>query len=270
MRRRIINFLSLEHLEHCDPRKNERGNVLFMILIAIALIGLLTAAVQSTNRPEGVGIDKEALVIRASEFQRYASELERAVQFIQQNGVSESDIRFAHPNASADYGDLSADTDPREQVFHREGGGANYRDPPDDVNDGSAWEFYGGTHIPGVGRSDRAELVAVLPYVTQQFCDKINALNGQNGTPADTGAGAAGGVSPGDCVQGGAAARFDSGQQFYASPNTMSELSTSFTHDPNTAAPRPALQACVVCSANTNGANGTDDERHVYHVLMAR
>lgn len=241
-----------------------------MILIAIVLIGLLTAAIQNTRRPGGSNIDKETLIIRADEIRRYASELERAVTFILQDGKSEDEIRFAHPNANSDYGNLSTDTDKTDQVFAREGGGALYRAPPAGVNDGSAWEFYAGTHIPGVGRADRAELVAVLPHVTQAICDKINSLNGQNGTPADPGTGAASGSDPGDCVKPGALARFDDGQQFYTTINTMDVTNTSFDHDSNTSAARPALQACVICSVDTNTLNGTTDERHFYHVLLAR
>lgn len=256
--------------QNTPARHGERGNILFMILIAVVLIGLLTAAIQFTNRPEGSNIDKEALILRAGEVQRYASELERAITYIQQHGISESDIRFAHTNASSDYGDLSADTDPSDQVFHKDGGGARYRDAPDGVNDGSAWEFYAGTHIPGVGRPDRAELVAVLPHVTQAFCDRINDLNDQPGTMSDDGTGTASGSNAGDCVNLGADGRFDDGQQFYSTPNTMDETSTSFDEDTSISAPRPALQGCVTCSADTNSTDGTTDEMHFYHVLMAR
>jgi len=255
---------------HKSARDGERGNILFIILIAVALIGLLTAAISRTNRPDGASIDKEALILRASEVQRYASELERAVNFIMQNGKSEVDVRFAHYNADAEYGDLAADPDKSDQVFDREGGGANYRDPPQGINDGSAWEFYGGTHVPGIGRSDRAEMVAVLPHVTQGFCDKINDLNGQDGDMIDDGGTAASPTNAGSCVNLGAVGRFDGATQFYTTINSMDESATSFDEDDNTSAPRPALQGCVTCSADTNGANGTSDERHFYHVLMAR
>jgi len=251
-------------------QENESGNVLFMILIAIVLIGLLTAAIQFSSRPEGANIDSETLVIRASEVQQYAGELERAVAFIMQNGKSESDIRFADYNAHADYGDITSDPDLTDQVFAREGGGATYREAPAGINDGSAWEFYGGTHAPGVGRGDRAELMAVLPYVTQGFCDKINDLNGQTGTMDDTGSASASGSNAGACVQIGAVGRFDDSQQFYTTINTMNEASGSFVHDANTSAARPALQGCVTCAMDTNAANGTSDEMHFYHVLMAR
>ncbi len=233
---------------------------MFIILVAVVLIGLLTAAIQMTNRPEGSNIDKEALVIRASEVQRYASELERAVNYIMQNGKSESDIRFAHPDAHSDYGDLSADPDPSDQVFHVSGGGANYRSAPDNINDGSAWEFYGGTHLPGMGTASRAELIAVLPNVTQAFCDKINELNGQTGSPADLGAGVPSGGDPGACLAIGAAGRFDDGQQFYTTINTVDD--TTFDDAPESTDPRPAPQACVQCAIGS--AN------HFYHVLLAR
>jgi type II secretory pathway component PulK len=95
----------------------ERGNVLFMILLAIALIGALTAAVMHSNRPEGANIDKETLVIRASEVQRTAAEFERGILFmVQQNGVTESQVRFANPQANTDYGDFNADSDKSDQI----------------------------------------------------------------------------------------------------------------------------------------------------------
>lgn len=241
-----------------------------MVLLAVALIGFLTVAVQNSGQNNNSNIDDETLIIRASEVQRYASELERAARFALQNGVSQDDIRFAHPDNHPDYGDLAADGDPREQVFHREGGGANYRNPPSGINDGSAWEFYAGTHIPGIGRDDRTDLVVVLPHVTQDFCDTINRINGQDGIPEDPGTAAASGTSPGECVNLGELGRFDDSQQFYANVNSMDEAATSFEHDPNTSAVRPALQACVTCSADTNSANGANDERHFYHVLFAR
>ncbi len=235
-------------------RISERGNVIFIILLAVVLIGALTVAIQRTGRPDGANIDKETLFIRVSEVQRYASELERAISFILvQNSKSESDIRFSHPNAHADYGDLSADGDPTDQVFHRLGGAAYYRAPPNGINDGSAWEFYAGTDLPQVG-SDLADLVAVLPNVTQEFCEKINEVNQQSGAqPIDTGGAAASGIDPGSCVGVGALGRFDAAQQFYTTVNTTNEATFTVF---------PALQACVQCSLDNN--------YYFYHVILAR
>ncbi|MCC6598075.1 MAG: hypothetical protein IT559_04740 [Alphaproteobacteria bacterium] len=247
------------HADFSRDRSSERGNVLFIILLAVVLIGLLTAAIQSTSRPEGSNIDAETLVIRASEVQQYAGELERAVRFIMENGKSESDIRFSHPNANADYDNLSADADPSDQVFSPSGGAAAYRSPPAGVNDGSSWEFYGGTAMPGMG-SSAADLIAVLPNVTPEFCERINILNGQNATPTDTGGSAASGANPGDCLNIGALGRFSASQKFYTPANTVDV--SSFAQDSNTGAVRAAPQACVQCTL--------DSKWHFYHVLLAR
>ena len=227
----------------------ERGNILFIILIAIALIGMLTAAILNSGGTESANIDSETLTIRASEVQRYSSELERAVNYVLQNGFSESDIRFAHTNAPSAYGDLSGDADKTDQVFHRSGGGANYRTPSSDISSASQWEFYGTTHLPSVG-SSRAEHIAVLPNVTQQFCDKINTLNSQASTPTDTGT----------CLWSDTTNRFNDSVQFLSSPNTVDE--TTFDQDTNTSAARTALQGCVTCS--------TGSTLHFYHVILAR
>ncbi len=242
-----------------NRRRSERGNILFIILMAIMLIGLLTAVIAQTNNADGNNIDDETLAIRASEVQRYAGELERGIVYIMQSGISESDLGFAHPEADADYGDLSADADPKDQLFHKDGGAATYRLPPEDVlaSPGAKWEFFGGSAIPGIGTS-KPDLVAVLPGVTQQFCEKINSLNGLTGQPLDTGStSGASGASAGNCINLLAAGRFgNSGAGFYdASRNAITTGSFSKV---------PAPQGCVQC----NGIAGTP--YHFYHVLLAR
>lgn len=235
-------------------RSNESGNVIFFILLAIVLIGLVTAAIRSTGG-EGANIDKETLIIRSSEIKQYAQELERGVRYIIQNGASEEDIRFAHPDANADYGDINTDT--KYQLFHRAGGGASYRMPAGDIQVGGvqAWEFYGHTHAPYIGSntSPAADLIAVLPDITKQLCDKLNEMNGFDITtqPTDTGAGDG-------CVKSSDAQRFDDTNQYSAVPNTMDQATFL---DRNTGNEKEAPEACVLCD------NGT---YNFYHVLYAR
>lgn len=239
--------------------RQEDGNVLFMILLSIALLGLLTAAMRYSSNSSGAGISKEKLLLNMTEVRHYATELEHGVNLVMQNGYSEVDIRFSHPDASSDYGDLDDDSDPGDQVFHRDGGAATYRSPPSGIQvTFSPWEFYGGTALPDVG-TDRPELIAVLPNVTENFCEKINEVNGYDfeTQPADTGASTANSASAGGCLYGGDAARFGDSVQFYDSPsktpNTTDE--TSFSHT-------PAMEGCVKCSS--------DENYHFFHVLMAR
>jgi len=228
-------------LDNSPTIKNQDGNILFIILIAIVLIGALSAAIQGTGQ-HNANIDKETLILRLSETRSYASELERGVTYIMQNGKSESDIRFSHPNANADYGDFSADPDTTYQIFARNGGAAHYRSPPENVNDGSAWEFYGNTALPEVGSSE-AELIALLPNVTSDFCDLVNKTVGYATLPQDSAT----------CINSGSSARFNNSTQFVSSPNTTTETSFSI---------KPAMQGCIQCTSNGS--------LHFFHVLMAR
>lgn len=223
--------------------QTESGNVLLIVLLAIVLLGVLTAAIQQTSQT-AASIDNETLILRAAEVKRTAAEMERGVNFIMQGGLSETDIRFAHPDAHNDYGDLSADTDKTDQLFDRVGGGVTYPAPPENINDGSAWEFYGNTALPEVG-TDAAELVTVLPNVTVEFCRKMNEGLGYDlaTQPQDSGA----------CIYGGSGARFDDATQFSGTPNTVTAASFSL---------KPSMQGCVECTSG-----GT---YHYFYVLMAR
>ncbi len=224
-----------------DP---ESGNVLLIILTAIALIGVLTVAIQGTSSNDGANIDKEQLALNASRVRQYAMELENAVSYVLQNGHSEVDIRFAHGGAHSDYGDIT--DEPSRQVFHVSGGAAEYRMPPSGIQNSAApWDFYGGTALPEVG-TNRADLIAVLPDVTLAFCQKINE---QNGYPA----GATPPSDGGTCLAEGQTGWFDSGTLF-ADPASNDLTGATF-------AVMPALQACVQC---------VDDKYYFYHVLLKR
>lgn len=222
-------------------RSSESGNVIVFILMAVVLIGIVTAAIRSGGG-ERANIDAETLIIRAAEARQHASEFERAVTFLLQSGVSESAIRFAHADAPSDYGNINVD--PQNQVFSRNGGGAAYRPPPPGVQGTAApWEFYGNTALPQVG-SDRAELVAVLPNVTEAFCTEINKGSNPGGAIPD---------DDGTCINSGAAVRFSSSNLFNdSSPNTISGTFTNL----------PATQGCVRCTGTST--------YQFFHALMAR
>jgi hypothetical protein len=226
--------------------QEEAGSLLLYILIGIVLIGALTIALRNSGSGTG-NIDKEDLILKAGQVQRYGSELAASVTETLSNSViSETTIRFAHPDAPVEYGDITGN--PPSEVFSKEGGKANYRQPPLNVNDGSPWEFYATTSIPQVG-SDRTELIAVLPNVTEAFCEVINnQLGFTKGTqPTDSATG-----STPDCIQGSASDRF-TGSYNDASPNTLDD--TTFSR-------LPALQACVYCASGST--------YNYYYVLMAR
>jgi hypothetical protein len=222
---------------------SERGNVFIVIFLALVLVGILTVAIRGGGGGK-TSIDQEEMKIQVSSVLRYGTELENAVAFVLQNGASETEIGFAHADAAAEYGTIA--TTPEFQVFSQNGGRAEYRLMPTKflASGTGAWEFYGTTNMPQVG-SDRADLMAILPNVTGDFCAAINKELGLVGQPDDDTTG-----STPDCVEGGASYRF--GTAFFnAAPNGLD--GTSFSK-------LPATQGCVTCGA----------AYHYVHVLMSR
>ncbi len=227
--------------------KTEAGSIIFFVLLGILLLGLLTAALRNSGI-EGTSIDSETMTISVARMKDQANALERGVAFIIQNGASENDIRFSHANADPDYGTMG--TNQQFQVFSRAGGGVEYLPPPNGINDGTPWHFYGHTDAPQVG-SNAADLIAVLPNINKQACTIINKQLNQTGTMLDDGGNA---LSAG-CVYGSASLRFSSSGT-YSDPvqNTMNEADASFSS-------KPATSGCVTCD---------DGSRHYFRVLLAR
>lgn len=223
-------------------RPAERGNILVYVLLGIVLIGLLTAALRMTG-DTGKDIDQERLVIRATEVQRFAAQVQAGVSTLLENGVSEADLKFAHPEGDGDYGLIA--TTPTQQVFSNQGGKVTFLPPPAGINDGTSWQFYGTTDIPQIG-SNKADLLLVLGNVTEAFCTAINQQLGLGTTPPadDTTS-----TTP-DCVYSALAGHKFSGT-FLDPPNEM---------DPATFSRIPSAQGCVSCGA----------AYHYYYVLLSR
>lgn len=227
-----------------SPRPSaQSGNILFYVLIGIVLLGALTVALRPGG-DAGKDPDSERLTIKATEVQRYGAQLQQGVLSLIDKGVSESDIRFAHPLASSDYGDIT--TNPANEVFSTTGGNVEYTTPPKGINDGSPWEFFGTSDIPQVG-SAKSELIAVVPNVTKEFCDTVNLQLGfaQGTQPLDI----ASGASP-DCVYSAVGSDRFTGT-YDTSPNTLTAATFSRI---------PSMQACVRC--------GTTYQ--YFYVLLAR
>lgn len=169
-------------------RHEQSGNIMIYILGAIVLIGILVIMVKGSTTP-GAGIDNETLQLKVAEVQQYGMELERAVTYILRDGYSESDIRFAHPNHSSAYGDIT--DDPGRQVFARAGGGATWQDNDVRIQTiDTDWNFNGSTLVVELGSSSSgarsSDLTAWLPYVNRDFCIAINdslGIDNPSGNP---------------------------------------------------------------------------------------
>lgn len=224
----------------------KRGNVLFIILLGIALFAAVSAAIMSTSSG-GKNIKTERAALRAQQIMRYGEQVKKAVDQLYTNGVSEADIRFASPLLASHYGDITSNTG--NQVFTDDGGGLPYTPPPAEalVTTTNTWEFFGTSNVPQVGTT-AADLVIVLPDVKLAVCQKINEFIGytDDATPPVDDA------TDSKCVYSSTSADRFAGT--FATGGSVNSMGTSgFTL-------LPAYEACVSCGSNY----------HYYKVLIER
>jgi hypothetical protein len=171
-------------------RQSEKGNVLFLILIAVALFAALSYAVTQSTRSGGGSGDNETALINSAQITQYPASVRTAVVRMIIGGTDMTNLEF---NAPSDYADL---TSPAVGVFHPQGGGATYVTAPatlmDNGNPG-VWHFNAEFEVEDVGTSvasDAAgnEVMAFLPNITQTLCTRINeqlGISGDINTAAD-------------------------------------------------------------------------------------
>ncbi len=156
----------------------EKGSALFFILIAVALFAALGYAVSNMMRGGISGgstsISQERAQIYTGEILDYGRATRQAVQGIKiSNGCRATEISFEN-SVEAGY---TNGTNTDCQVFHQDGGSMTWVSPANDVNDGSEWIFNGSNIVDGVGTTS-ADLVMILPNISELICNEINEISG--------------------------------------------------------------------------------------------
>ncbi|MBL4588623.1 MAG: hypothetical protein JKY11_00900 [Alphaproteobacteria bacterium] len=166
-----------------EQKRTERGNVLFLILIAVALFAALSYAVTQSTRGGG-NADDETSLISSAALTQYPAGLSTTLLRMSFNGVSDTDYMFNPPSDDtaciADASGVSA------CVFLSDGGGASYQLSSSDVVTGATggtWVFNGDNEINDIGSTAAVadaptiasrEILAILPNITNSVCTKIN------------------------------------------------------------------------------------------------
>ena len=178
--------------------KCEKGNALFLILIAVALFAALSYAVTNSGRG-GSGIDKEQASLAASQITQYGASVETAVQRLKLiNGCTNTDISFHYDSdgdgtletdGSDDYYNSGSSTDC--YVFDANGGGLSYWEsdtnwliPASTLTNSTNWGetlFVAETNVIDIGTNCSAgtdtacrDLILYMPYLEKEICDEIN------------------------------------------------------------------------------------------------
>lgn len=192
--------MNISHKSSQDKkhRQGERGNVMFYILIAVALIAALSYAVSSSMRGGGQSLSEDRARLMAAEIIEYASIVSKAVQQLRLRGCAENEISFEN-SIDTDYTNGSAPSDNTCHIFHVSGGGVEYREPLSEwidsaysaENDYSQVLYTAASCIDQVGTGDSAcqsagtsvaELIMALPFIHESICIEINRKAGV-GTP---------------------------------------------------------------------------------------
>lgn len=172
----------------------QRGNILFLILLAVVLFAALSYAVTSSMRGGGPDASSESAVTAASEIINYAVLLETTVQRLRLvNNCALKEISFENSIVSGFESNYPR-ADKSCNLFDAAGGGVSWKTPDSswfvDSATVSGYTGPGGqykeftfpvtvcVHGAGTGICDNTaatkDLVVGLKYLTQSVCDAIN------------------------------------------------------------------------------------------------
>lgn len=177
-----------------QERTSERGNVLFLILIAVALFAALSYAVTQSTRSGGGDASRETTLVNAASITQYPASVKTAItRMIVSNSTDPADLLFDPP---ADFAtELTTDALRARGVFYPSlGGGATYTEAPASVMDTNlpgVWVFNAENEIQDIGLtiggdapdSTSADIIAFLPDVKLTVCESIHAKLGIATTP---------------------------------------------------------------------------------------
>lgn len=160
--------------------KSQKGNVLFLILIAVALFAALSYAVTQSSRSGG-DASKETNVINTAALTQYPNSVRTAVLRMIIGGIDPLDIYFNKPDEFSGGGFTFFVGKESRGVFHPQGGAASYQQVPANLASAAAaidWAFTADFEIPLLGISAAGstgnELIAFADGVTENICSRVN------------------------------------------------------------------------------------------------
>lgn len=180
----------MKSTQQCQKRQREAGNVLFLILIAVALFAALSYAVTQSTRSGGGDASKEKSLVSSASVTQYPASIKTAiVRMIVSNGVTANELLFHKP---VDFTDLTTAALQKRAVFYPTGGGATYTDGPLDVSStttGNPWVFNATNEVKNIGTTATsgvttatADIIAFLPNMSASVCSKIHEQLGMSST----------------------------------------------------------------------------------------
>lgn len=176
--------------------KNFQGNVLFLILLAVALFAALSYAVTQSNRSGGNNITKEKAELMASELIQYAYAIEQAMMRMRLSGSYKGWQISVHSDYNYNSSENTSCPDNGCKLFHPEGGGLSPRLFPEAFfnTDLSSYQnpsfgqklFFFMRTIQDVGTT-QSDVYFTIGHIKDEICLAINKKVGIGNTiPTDS------------------------------------------------------------------------------------
>ena len=168
----------LNILKKLDPdfkrlhRRTEKGNVLFLILIAVALFAALSYAVTQSSRTGGGATDGEANLVNSAQVTQYPASVRTAIVRMIIGGTDVTQLNFDPPS---EFGTTCTAVS-AACVFHPSGGGATAVSAPAAVSaTGSQveWIFTSDYGIENIGTTAN-DIIAMFPGIAGSVCTHLN------------------------------------------------------------------------------------------------
>ncbi len=169
-----------------NNKRSESGNVLFLILIAVALFAALSYVVTQSTRSGGGSTEREKNILSSAQMTQYPTQLRTAIIRQVLGGVAIESVLFNAPGSFGASVNL--------EVFHPSGGGATFQQAPADLSAGGntplTWTYNAEFDVPGVGLDGAGgnDVIAFLPGISSGICRQVNEELGINVSGCTAGA----------------------------------------------------------------------------------
>lgn len=172
-----------------DALRNQSGNVLWFILLAVALLAFLTSVISRNSSSVNQTGNVERARIKASSILNYAKSVEATVQQMLLSGISENDLNFVEISTAHDNTNCTSENC---EIFHIGGGGIAYRTPAELIGDNTHTDIWhvsteNRVYLSGCDDANNrcTELLLIAKNIPQSICLQINRIQGITNTGGD-------------------------------------------------------------------------------------
>ncbi len=148
----------------------QSGNVLFYILIAVALLAALSFTVAQSGRGNVGKLTTEKAAIYATEIIEYGNIIAMAASQIRLRGYKDTEISFENSSVTG-YTNANCTEDECE-IFHVNGGAVGFSSPHPNINDGTDWLITVNS-VANIGTSS-PDAIIILQNIDQNICQQLN------------------------------------------------------------------------------------------------